>query len=63
MATIDDLYKNGVDKVPAEAKGIEHSISMPDMSAPYKKGVRDNERNITNEHYFRVNILYDVIDL
>ncbi|KAL9681227.1 hypothetical protein QQ045_013008 [Rhodiola kirilowii] len=135
MATIDDLYNNGVDKqITAEAKGIgkalkkfnfvyclllmhevmmiteflsqafqkkeidilnaiqflsvtkrklqtirdggwdslimkietfclEHGISMPDMSAPYKKGARDNERNITNEHYFRVNILYAVIDL
>ncbi|KAL9670428.1 hypothetical protein QQ045_007980 [Rhodiola kirilowii] len=134
MATIDDLYENGVDKVPAEAKGIgkalkkfnfvyclllmhevmmiteflsqafqkkeidilnamqflsmkkeklqtmrdggwdslimkietfcsEHGISMPDISAPYKKGWRDNERNITNEHYFRVNVLYAVIDL
>ncbi|CAM8911031.1 unnamed protein product [Rhodiola kirilowii] len=64
VATIDDLYNNGVDKqIKAEAKGIEHGISMPDMSAPYKKGARDNERNITNEHYFRVNILYDVIDL
>ncbi|CAM8941370.1 unnamed protein product [Rhodiola kirilowii] len=41
----------------------EHSISMPDMSAPYKKGGRDNEMNITNEHYFRVNVLYAVIDL
>ncbi|CAM8993766.1 unnamed protein product [Rhodiola kirilowii] len=135
MATIDDLYNNGVDKqITAEAKGIgkalkkfnfvyclllmhevmmiteflsqafqkkeidilnaiqflsvtkrklqtmrdggwdslimkietfclEHGISMPDMSAPYKKGARDNERNITNEHYFRVNILYAVLDL
>ncbi|KAL9676345.1 hypothetical protein QQ045_004559 [Rhodiola kirilowii] len=36
---------------------------MPDMSAPYKKGVRDNERNITNEHIFQVNVLYGVIDL
>ncbi|KAL9664185.1 hypothetical protein QQ045_019583 [Rhodiola kirilowii] len=134
MATIDDLYKNGVDKVPAEAKGIgkvlkkfnfvyclllmhevmmiteflsqafqkkeidilnamqflsmtkgklqtmrdggwdsltlkietfcsEHGISMSDMSAPYKKGVRDNERNLKNEHYFWVNIFYAVIDL
>ncbi|KAL9663360.1 hypothetical protein QQ045_018746 [Rhodiola kirilowii] len=133
MATIDNLYKNGVEKVPGEAKAIgkalkkfnfvyclllmhevmkitgilsqtfqkkdmdilnamqflsmakvklqsmrddswdslimkietfcfEHGISMPDMSAPYKKGVRDNERNITNEHYFRVNVLYAVID-
>ncbi|KAL9688960.1 hypothetical protein QQ045_033389 [Rhodiola kirilowii] len=36
---------------------------MPDMSAPYKRGVRHNERNITNEHYFWVNVLYAVIDL
>ncbi|KAL9673012.1 hypothetical protein QQ045_029265 [Rhodiola kirilowii] len=42
---------------------LEHGISMLDMSAPYKKGARDNERNITNEHYFQVNILYAVIDL
>ncbi|KAL9676201.1 hypothetical protein QQ045_004414 [Rhodiola kirilowii] len=134
MATVDDLYINGVDKVAGEAKGIgmalqrfdfifclllmhevmkitdflsqafqkkdmdflnamqfllmtkaklqsmrddgwdslimqieifcaEHGISMPDMSAPYKRGVRHNERNITNEHYFRVNVLYAVIDL
>ncbi|CAM8929398.1 unnamed protein product [Rhodiola kirilowii] len=43
----------------------EHGISTPDMSAPYKRGVRerDNERNITNEHYFRVNVFYAVIDL
>ncbi|KAL9670189.1 hypothetical protein QQ045_007740 [Rhodiola kirilowii] len=134
MATVDDLYMNGVDKVPGEAKGIsmalqrfdfifclllmhefmkitdflsqafqkkdmdilnamqflsmtkaklqnmrddgwdnlimqieifyaEHDISMSDMSAPYKRGVRHNERNITNEHYFWVNVLYAVIDL
>ncbi|KAL9671177.1 hypothetical protein QQ045_008743 [Rhodiola kirilowii] len=106
MEVVDDLYMNGVDKVPAEAKGIafqkkdmdilndmqflsmtkgklqsmrddgwdslivqieifcsEHGISMPDMSAPYKRGVRDNERNITNEHYFRVYVLYAMVDL
>ncbi|CAM8993305.1 unnamed protein product [Rhodiola kirilowii] len=26
MATIDDLYKNGVDKVPGEAKGIDKAL-------------------------------------
>ncbi|KAL6189484.1 hypothetical protein ACLB2K_040872 [Fragaria x ananassa] len=32
------------------------------MSLPYKKGVRACEQNITNEHYYRVNILNVVID-
>ncbi|KAL6141656.1 hypothetical protein ACLB2K_059944 [Fragaria x ananassa] len=35
---------------------------MSDMSLPYKKGVRACEQNIINEHYYRVNILNDVID-
>ncbi|KAK9750401.1 hypothetical protein RND81_02G194000 [Saponaria officinalis] len=35
-----------------------HDISMSDMSAPYKKGLRNCEKNITNEHYYRFNILY-----
>ncbi|KAK9748526.1 hypothetical protein RND81_02G064200 [Saponaria officinalis] len=39
-----------------------HDISMPDISAPYKKGSRNCEKNITNEHYYRFNILYMVID-
>lgn len=40
----------------------EYAIIMPDMSAPYKKGTRACEQNITNEHYYRVNILNAVID-
>ncbi|CAM8880811.1 unnamed protein product [Rhodiola kirilowii] len=56
----DDSWDSLIMKI--ETFCSEHGISMPDMSAPYKKGVRDNERNITNEHYFRVIVLYDVID-
>ena len=40
----------------------EYDISFPDISSPYKKGLRNSENNITNEHYYRFNILYSVID-
>ncbi|KAL9682592.1 hypothetical protein QQ045_014394 [Rhodiola kirilowii] len=59
------MRDNGWDDVIAKVKAFccEHAIIMPDMSAPYKKGVRaDSKMNITNEHYFRVNVLYAVID-
>ncbi|KAL9664524.1 hypothetical protein QQ045_019928 [Rhodiola kirilowii] len=44
------------------AFSCEHDIIMPDMSLPYKRGARRNEMNITNEHYFWVNVFYAVID-
>ncbi|CAM8920500.1 unnamed protein product [Rhodiola kirilowii] len=59
------MRDNGWDDVIAKVKAFccKHAIIMPDMSAPYKKVVRaDNEMNITNEHYFRINVLYAVID-
>ncbi|XP_050387302.1 uncharacterized protein LOC126803561 [Argentina anserina] len=40
----------------------KYDIVVPDMSAPYKKGIRSCEQNITNEHYYQVNILNVVID-
>ncbi|XP_024178191.1 uncharacterized protein LOC112184143 [Rosa chinensis] len=33
-----------------------------DMFAPYKKGIRGCEQNITNEHYYQINILNAMID-
>lgn len=45
-----------------EAFCHEHDIIIPNMSSPFKRGVRVNEKNISNEYYYRVNILYDVVD-
>ncbi|KAL9691969.1 hypothetical protein QQ045_012397 [Rhodiola kirilowii] len=55
----DNGWHDLITKVAAFS--CEHDIIMPDMSLPYKRGARRNGMNITNEHYFRVNVLYAVI--
>ncbi|XP_024196096.1 zinc finger MYM-type protein 1-like [Rosa chinensis] len=48
--------------VRVESFCCQYDIIMLDMSAPYKKSTRAYEQNITNEHYYQVNILNAVID-
>ncbi|XP_061993306.1 uncharacterized protein LOC133711158 [Rosa rugosa] len=55
QTTLANLVANGPNKVQGEAKSV-------DMSAPYKKSTRACEQNITNEHYYQVNILNAVTD-
>ncbi|XP_062025519.1 uncharacterized protein LOC133741817 [Rosa rugosa] len=61
---LQDMREDGWDDLimRVETFCCEHDIIMPDMSAPYKKSLRACEQNITNEHYYRVNILNAVID-
>ncbi|KAK9713534.1 hypothetical protein RND81_06G033700 [Saponaria officinalis] len=61
---LQSMRENGWDDLILKfgAFCCENDISMPDMSAPYKKGLRNCEKNITNAHYYRVNIFYSVID-
>ncbi|CAM8902082.1 unnamed protein product [Rhodiola kirilowii] len=60
QAMTDNGWDDLITKVAAFS--CKHDIIMPDMSSPYKRGARRNEMSITNEHYFRVNILYAVLD-
>ncbi|CAM8954214.1 unnamed protein product [Rhodiola kirilowii] len=60
QALRDNGWHDLITKVAAFS--CEHDIIMPDMSLPYKRGARRNGMNITNEHYFRVNVFYAVID-
>ncbi|XP_074270944.1 uncharacterized protein LOC141594855 [Silene latifolia] len=61
---LQDLRDKGWDNLIEKVTTFccEHDISMPDMTAPYKKGRRDCEKDITNECYYRFNIFYCVID-
>ncbi|KAM5586362.1 zinc finger MYM-type protein 1, partial [Rosa sericea] len=61
---LQDMREDGWDDLimRVEAFCCEYDIEMPDMSSPYKKSTRACEQNITNEHYYRVNILNAVID-
>ncbi|KAK9672418.1 hypothetical protein RND81_12G099300 [Saponaria officinalis] len=61
---LQSMRENGWDDLILKVGAFccENDISMPDMSAPYKKGLRNCEKNITNAHYYRVNIFYSVID-
>ncbi|PRQ22643.1 putative HAT dimerization domain, ribonuclease H-like domain-containing protein [Rosa chinensis] len=61
---LQDMREDGWDNLIMKVASFccEYDIIMPDMSAPYKKGIRACEQNITNEHYYRVNILNAVID-
>ncbi|KAK9676158.1 hypothetical protein RND81_11G058300 [Saponaria officinalis] len=61
---LQDMRENGWNDLIMKVGAFccRHDISMPDMSAPYKKGSRNCEKNITNEHYYQFNILYMVID-
>ncbi|KAK9689819.1 hypothetical protein RND81_09G083500 [Saponaria officinalis] len=61
---LQSMRENGWDDLILKVGAFccENDISMPDMPAPYKKGLRNCEKNITNAHYYRVNIFYSVID-
>ncbi|XP_061999164.1 uncharacterized protein LOC133716472 [Rosa rugosa] len=61
---LQDIREDGWDDLIMKVESFccEHDIIMPDMSAPYKKATRACEQGITNEHYYRVNILNAVID-
>ncbi|XP_061993396.1 uncharacterized protein LOC133711262 [Rosa rugosa] len=61
---LQDIREDGWDDLIMKVESFccEHDISMPDMSTPYKKATRACEQVITNEHYYRVNILNVVID-
>ncbi|KAL9674084.1 hypothetical protein QQ045_030353 [Rhodiola kirilowii] len=56
----DNGWDDLITKVAAFS--CEHDIIMPDMSSPYKRGARRNEISFTNEHYFRVNVFYAMLD-
>lgn len=43
---LDDLIKK------VELLCSKYGIIVSDMSVPYKRGIRDSDKNITNEHYF-----------
>ncbi|XP_074297788.1 uncharacterized protein LOC141628563 [Silene latifolia] len=61
---LKDMRENGWNDLIKKVRAFccQHDISMPDMSAPYKKRLRNCEENITNEEYYRINIIYVVID-
>ncbi|KAK9698019.1 hypothetical protein RND81_08G077200 [Saponaria officinalis] len=61
---LQEMRENGWDDLILKV-GVfccENDVSMPDMSAPYKKGLRNCEKNITNAYYYRVNVFYNIID-
>ncbi|KAK9750764.1 hypothetical protein RND81_02G220100 [Saponaria officinalis] len=62
---LQSIRENGWDDLILKVGAFccENDISMPDMSAPYKKGLRNCEKNITNAHYYRVNIFYSLKEL
>ncbi|KAK9666171.1 hypothetical protein RND81_14G166300 [Saponaria officinalis] len=61
---LQDMRENGWDDLilKVEVFCCDYGISMPDMATPYKKGLRNCDKNITNAHYYRVNIFYIAID-
>ena len=61
---LQHMRENGWDDLIVKVRAFccEHIISMPDMSSSYKKGLRNCDKNITNEHYYQVNVFYSAID-
>ncbi|XP_062028592.1 uncharacterized protein LOC133744512 [Rosa rugosa] len=61
---LQDMREDGWDNLIMIVASFccEYDIIIPDMSAPYNKDIRACEQNITNGHYYRVNILNAVID-
>ncbi|XP_050387312.1 uncharacterized protein LOC126803567 [Argentina anserina] len=64
FSKLQDMRDNGWDALIMKVISFccEYDILIPDMSAPYKKGIRAYEQDITIEQFYRVNVFYDVID-